>query len=178
MLEGLQNAEMEILYWIQDIFGCAFLDWFMPLVTSLGNGGIFWILLAVLLLCTKRYRVTGLMLGVSLLLGLIIGNLTLKPLIGRLRPFEVDSAISLLIEPPGDASFPSGHTLASFEGATVLMVKEKKLGIPALILAILIALSRLYLQVHFPTDVLFGMVLGIVNGLIAVKIVDKFLKTH
>lgn len=178
MLENLQHAELDILWWIRDVFGCAFLDWFMPLVTSLGNDGVFLVILTAALLCTKRYRRMGLMMGVSLILGLLIGNLALKLLIGRLRPFQVDEGISLLIQPPGDTSFPSGHTLAFFGGATVLMMQDRRLGIPAMILAVLVGFSRLYLQVHFPTDVLFGILLGIFNGFLAVKIVNKTLPVH
>lgn len=167
------TIDMAVLDIIRENLQCGFLDWLMPLISSLGNFGIFWILAAALLCSTKKYRKTGIMVALSLMLGFLIGNLTLKPLVGRLRPFEVDSGLTLLISPPGDASFPSGHTLASFEAATVLMIREKKtMGIPALILASLIGCSRLYLQVHFPTDVLFGALLGIVNGWIAVKCID------
>ena len=167
------TIDMAMLDVIRENLQCGFLDWFMPLVSSLGNFGIFWILVAAFLCSTKKYRKTGIMVAFSLILGLLIGNLTLKPLVGRLRPFEVDPGLTLLIPAPGDASFPSGHTLASFEAATVLMIREKKtMGIPALILASLIGCSRLYLQVHFPTDVLFGALLGVVNGWIAVKCID------
>lgn len=178
MLEGLQHAELDVLWWIRDVFGCDFLDWLMPLITSLGNSGSFLFLLTAALLCTKRYRRMGLMVGLSLLLELFIVNLTLKPLVGRLRPFQVDEGISLLIGPPGDASFPSGHTASFFGGATVLMMQDRRLGIPMLVLAVLVGFSRLYLQVHFPSDVLFGILLGIFNGFLSVKIVDQSLPVH
>lgn len=174
-MNGLQTLDFKILDWIQEVFRCDFLDTVMPYITSLGNGGIFWILVAVLLLTTKRYRRTGFMVALSLLLGAIVGNLTLKPLVGRIRPFDVDTTIELLIKAPTDASFPSGHTLASFETATVLMVRERRLGIPSSVLAFLIAFSRLYLYVHYPSDVLFGMILGTAIGLLAVKIIDLWL---
>ena len=173
-LSGIQRMDMQMLYWIAEHLRCAFLDWLMPLVSALGNYGILWILLAVILICTKRYRFTGIALGLSLLLGLLTGNLLLKPMVGRLRPFEVDESIALLISPPQDASFPSGHTLASFEAASVLMARHRRtLGPPVLVLAFLIAFSRLYLQVHFPSDVFFGMLLGFVNALIGLLLTNR-----
>ena len=100
----------------------------------------------------------------GMLIGLIIGNLLLKNLIARERPCWIDSEISMLIAIPKDYSFPSGHTLSSTISAVVLMRERKYFGIPAIILAILIAFSRMYLFVHFPTDILGGMLLGILIG--------------
>lgn len=173
MFDQLNLFEIGILDWIQDVFRCAFLDWFFPLVTKLGDHGLFWILLAVLLLCFKKTRATGCMMGAALLCGLVVGNMTMKPLFARIRPYEanVTGEIDLLVERLSDYSFPSGHTLASFEGATVLMIRDKRLGIPALVIAILVALSRLYLYVHYPTDVLTGAVLGILFGVFGVWVV-------
>ena len=133
--------------------------------THLGDGGILWIALAVILLCLPKYRKTGFAMSAALLMGLLICNLWLKPWIGRLRPFDYqlqcyNRLIHLLIEAPTDFSFPSGHTIASFEAATVLLIRPKKWGIMAMVLAALIAFSRLYLYVHYPTDVLFSIVLG------------------
>ena len=138
----------------------------MPIVTHLGDGGILWIALAVILLCLPKYRKTGFAMGAALLMGLLICNLWLKPMVGRLRPFDYQlqcygRLIPLLIEAPTDYSFPSGHTIASFEAATVLLIRHKKWGIGAMVLAALIAFSRLYLYVHYPTDVLASVVLGI-----------------
>ncbi len=171
--------ELKILDFIQENLKCGFLDWFMPLITRLGDGGVFWIVIAVVLLCFKKYRKTGAMMGVALLLGLLVGNLTLKPLIGRIRPYDMPGTdIDLLVEGLRDKSFPSGHTLASFEGAVVLLLNDKRLGIPAIIIAGLVALSRLYLYVHYPTDVLAGMVLGTIFAFIAVFIVNKAIKVY
>ncbi|MBQ4120258.1 MAG: phosphatase PAP2 family protein [Clostridia bacterium] len=170
----MNEFELKILDFIAEHFKCGFLDFFMPLVTKLGDGGIFWIIVALVLICTKKYRKTGIMVGVALLIGLLIGNLTLKPLIARVRPYDMPNVdIKLLVEKLSDKSFPSGHTLASFEAATVLMIRDKKLGIPALVLAFIIAFSRLYLYVHYPTDVLAGAVLGVLFGVLACFIVNK-----
>ena len=97
---------------------------------------------------------------VSMACGVIIGNGILKNLVRRSRPCWIDTTIPLLIANPTDFSFPSGHTLASFEAAVMIFLHNKKFGIPALLLAMLIGFSRLYLFVHFPTDVLGGAILG------------------
>ena len=145
---------------------CPFLDSVMPAITFLGNSGWIWIVTAIVLLCIPQYRKTGLTVGLALLTGLVVCNLVLKPLVGRIRPFDYQlqcyrRVIPLLIEAPTDFSFPSGHTIASFEAATVLLIRHKKWGIGAMVLAALIAFSRLYLYVHYPTDVLASIVLGI-----------------
>ena len=172
-------SELKILDYIQEHFKCGFLDWFMPLVTRLGDKGIFWIAVALILIITKKYRKTGIMMGVALLLGLIVGNATLKPLVARTRPYDMPGVeIDLLVDRLHDFSFPSGHSLACFEAATVLMIREKKFGIPALVIAILVALSRLYLYVHYPTDVLAGTLLGIAFGFLAVYIVNTAVKIY
>ena len=158
------NFDLPILDWIAEHLWCPFGDAVMPLITHLGDGGILWIGLALLFLCLPKYRQTGFAMALALLTGLLVCNLWLKPVIGRLRPFEYQQmygrVITLLIAAPTDPSFPSGHTIASFEAATVLLLRHRKWSIPAMLLAVLIAFSRLYLYVHYPTDVLAAMVLG------------------
>ena len=144
----------------------------MPLITVLGDAGIFWIAVSAIFLFIPKYRKVGLGMGIAMAMGLLICNLWLKPWIGRLRPFDYqlqcyNRLIPLLIEAPTDYSFPSGHTIASFEAATVLMIRHKKWGIMAMVLAGLSAFSRLYLYVHYPTDVLSSIVLGTTIGIIA-----------
>lgn len=153
--------EFHFLDQIQHSVQSPFLDWFMPFVSSLADKGFIWIVLTVVLLCLPGYRRAGQTCAVSLLIMLLFGNLFLKPLVGRIRPFDVNTAIALLIEAPTDFSFPSGHTFASFACSVALFLESKKLGLPALVLAVLIAFSRLYLYVHYPTDVLAGLLLGI-----------------
>lgn len=144
----------------------------MPVITHLGAGGILWIAVAAALLCVRKYRKNGCMLAVSLLLCLLIGNLLLKPLIGRVRPYDVNTLIELLIAELSDASFPSGHTMAAFAAATVLLYTNRRFGIPAVILAVLIGFSRLYLYVHYPSDVLAGLLLGVLFGILAIALVN------
>ena len=135
-MEMLSMQELGILDFIQEHFRCGFLDWFFPTITKLGDSGIFWILLAVIFLLFRKTRKTGLMMGVALLCGQIVGNLTLKPLIHRIRPYDLNPEAILLIDSLSDFSFPSGHTLSSFEGATVLMIRDKRFGIPAMVIAV------------------------------------------
>ena len=172
----MNEFEIKILDFIRERFACPFLDAVMPLITSLANGGIIWIIAAVLLLIFKKSRKTGFSVALALITGLIIGNLILKNLVGRIRPYEFNEGVEILVARLSDYSFPSGHTLASFEAATVLMIRDKRLGIPALILAVIIAFSRLYLYVHYPTDVLAGIIIGVIIGFFACKAVDLLYK--
>lgn len=140
------------------------MDSFMVTVTHLGDAGIVWITLGFILCICRKTRVCGILLLTGLLIGLLLGNVALKNIIARDRPCWIREMTDLLIAVPKDYSFPSGHTLSSFIAATVLFHCDKRWGIPAYILAALIAFSRLYLFVHFPTDVLAGMILGIIIG--------------
>ena len=171
------HFDLPILDWIADHLWCPFLDAVMPVITLLGDGGILWILLALALLCIPKTRRTGAAMGIALLMGLIVCNLALKPLVGRMRPFDYQllqgHVIPLLIEAPRDFSFPSGHTIASFEAATVLLLCHRKWGICAAVLAVLIAFSRLYLYVHYPTDVIVSVVLGIGIAYFAIILTTK-----
>ena len=176
------SFDLPILDWIQENLKNAFLDVVMPIITMFGDGGIFWIACAVILLCIPKTRKTGLGMGFALIMGLIVCYVTLKPLVGRIRPYDFQEqlgvVIPLLTERMHDYSFPSGHTIASFEAATVLLINNKKLGIPAMILAVLIAFSRLYLYVHYPTDVIFSVFAGILfaflGNWLAGKVMARF----
>ena len=173
-----QHFDLPILDWIAENLRCCLLDKVMPAITFLGDGGIIWIAIAVVMLIFPKTRKAGLSMGAALLMGLVVCNLIMKPGFARIRPYDYQLAefgreIPLLIDAPHDFSFPSGHTIASFEGATVLFWYNKKLGIPALILASLIAFSRLYLYVHYPTDVLSAIILGIGFGILGTLLVKK-----
>ena len=173
-----EQFDLPILRWIAAHLHSPFGDAIMPAVTFLGDGGWIWIVLALALLCIPQYRKTGLTMATALLMGLVVCNLILKPLVGRMRPFDYEflhfgNLIQLLIEAPTDFSFPSGHTIASVEAAAVLLLHDKRLGIPASILAFLIACSRLYLYVHYPTDVLASVALGIGIAYLANRFINK-----
>ena len=160
---ALLELEFSILYFIQGLH-TPFLDRFMTAVTSLGDKGWFFIVLGIILFCFKRTRKMGAAVLLSLAAGGLIGNVVLKNLVMRDRPCWIDESVRLLIQNPKDFSFPSGHTLASFETAVSIFLYNRKWGVPVIVLASVIALSRLYLFVHFPTDVLSGMALGIFIG--------------
>ena len=163
MLTFIQNTDWAILHAIHDVFSCRVLDFIIPKLTVLGNGGALWIISGVLLLLTKKYRKYGVLLLSSLAVGALIGNLLLKNIVARLRPFQQESAVLLIGEPTG-YSFPSGHTLTSVIGAIVLAFADRRFGYVAIPLAVLIAFSRLYLFVHFPSDVFAAALLGLAIG--------------
>ena len=169
--------DLPILEWIQANLQSPFLDKFMPFITAFGNGGIFWIACSVLLMFIPKTRRTGFGMAFALTMGLVVCNMILKPGVARIRPYDLQETlgvtIDLLIKRSHDFSFPSGHTIASFEACTVLMLGNKKLGIPATVLAILIAFSRLYLYVHYPTDVITSIVLGTIFGIIGWALAKK-----
>ena len=167
---------MILLDQIQQYLANDFLNLLLPRVSSLGDAGLIWIVLSVLLLLFPKTRKAGLASGIALLFMLVTGNMILKPLVARLRPFAVNTAVELLIPPPTDFSFPSGHTYASFASASAIFRNSRRIGIPALILASLIAFSRLYLYVHYPTDVLFGILLGILAGWIGNRLSERLLR--
>ncbi len=166
-MDAIYSFDYSILNYLNEHFHNAFFDGFFSIITHLADAGWFWIALAALLLCFKKTRKTGCVMGAALLMGVIFGNGILKPLIHRVRPYDnaawspAVTRATLLISPPSDYSFPSGHTLASFEGAFGIFLCNKKWGAPALVLAVLIAFSRLYFYIHYPTDVIGGMILGI-----------------
>ncbi len=169
------DLELQILHWFQSLH-TPIMDKLMVAFTMLGEAGAVWIALAIILLCTKKYRMCGATMAVSLILSLIFCNGIMKPIIHRSRPFWIDETLcaNLLVAQPTDFSFPSGHTSASFSAAVALFTRNKKLGIPAIVLAILISVSRLYIGVHFPTDVLVSVVLGTIYGILA-NLIVKFL---
>ena len=168
-LQSVQNLDGEILLQIQQHLRTDMLTPFMKSVTFLGNGGWFWILCAVVLLAVPKTRKTGYAAVLSLIFGVIVTNLLLKNIVARPRPFAEIEALIPLIAKPTDFSFPSGHTTASFAVALVMLrMLPKKIGIPAVVLSALVAFSRLYLGVHYPTDVLTGFVVALVGSSLAV----------
>ena len=166
--------EVSILVWIQEHLRVPGLNGVMRLITTLGNGGIFWIVLTVLMLAFRKSRRTGIQCAVSMLLAMLVVNVTIKPLAARIRPYDLAEGLSILISRPHDFSFPSGHASNSLSCAWVMLrTLPKKYGVPAFVLAVLIALSRLYVGVHFPTDVLAGAAIGIALAEIAMLIFRK-----
>ena len=169
----ITETELLILDFIRDHLSCKFLDFIVPKFTSLGNAGLCWIVLAVVFMFFKRYRRCGILMITGLLLGVILGNGILKNVIARERPCWINSNVQLLISNPTDYSFPSGHTLSSFVSATVILINHRKFGIFAMIFATLMGLSRIYLYVHFISDVIFGAALGMLLAYLVCKFSKK-----
>ena len=170
------NIELKILDWFQTLH-TPVLDKFMTSVTKLGNAGIFWIILTVLFLLIPKMRKTGVVMAAALIIDLLLCNVLLKNLVARTRPYDVNTGIQLLVAKLRDYSFPSGHTAASFASVTALYLSgERRIWIIALVISCLIAVSRLYLYVHYPTDVLGGIIFGCLSGWIGyhiIKFVEK-----
>lgn len=156
--------ELAILDFIQSNLRCGIMDSVMTFITGLGDSGKIWIACTLLLLLIPKTRKAGLAMGIALALEIVCCNVILKPFVARIRPCDVNTAVQLLIERPIDYSFPSGHTASSFAAASALYFSRKKLWIPAAVLAGMIGFSRLYLYVHYPTDVLAGALIGIMMG--------------
>lgn len=167
----LNLFEIGILDFIQQHLRTPVGDAVMPVVTVLGNGGIFWICMTLALLIYPKTRRLGLVCAVSLIVDVALCNGLIKNLVARTRPYVVNPDIALLVPRPGEFSFPSGHAAASFAVVGALFFNKSKLWIPAGILALIIAFSRLYLYVHYPTDVIAGMLFGILFGYLGTLIV-------
>lgn len=163
--------ELSILHYIQTLHNSV-LDKIMVFVSTISNHGDIWILAAAIMLCFKKGRKCGIATSISLLMALLIGNVFLKNFISRDRPSWIDNSVILLISNPTDFSFPSGHTFSSFAAAVTIFIFHRKPGIPAVILAFTIAFSRLYLFVHYPSDVLAGMILGTITAVISYRLVN------
>lgn len=173
-MEALFQLDGNILLWIQEYIRNDFLTPIFKFITSLGDGGIIWILISIVLLFFKKYRKVGVMVDLSLLGSLLFNNTIVKNIVCRTRPYKMIDTLTILIPEPGEFSFPSGHTSSSFAAGVVLfLMLPRKYGVPALILAFLIGISRLYVGVHYPTDVLGGMVMGTLIAVCVVKIGEK-----
>lgn len=166
------GLDREILLWVQTALRHEALTPFFIVLTRLGDSAIVWILIAAGLFVAglfagKKTKTAGGMALCSLGTTFIINNVMLKNLVGRVRPYEVIQGLECLIEKQSDFSFPSGHTGSSFAAAVILLCcLPKKYGVPAMVLAVLISFSRMYLGVHYLTDVLCGGMIGTMVALI------------
>lgn len=167
--------EFDILYAIQGM-RTPTLDRIMAALSDLGNLGLFWIAVGAFLLIFRKYRKCGAQSLVAMAITFVIGNLILKNIFRRPRPCQVDTAIDLLVKIPFDYSFPSGHTMNAFTCALTLLIYDKKIGIPAVVLATAIAFSRLYNFMHFPTDVFGGFVIAVCSVILTNYLFNRFSK--
>ena len=189
-MEALIQFESGILLWIQEYLRSDVLDPIVKFITHSGDHGYLWIALLLILLCIPKTRKAALIGAATLILTYIVTNLCLKPLIGRTRPYEVIEGLTRIIEKQSDRSFPSGHTANSMAvGVSLWLVSRKyslmndsKLYFPkaagwvVLVWSVLVGLSRLYVGVHYPTDVLGGAIIAILNALFVFGVYKKLYK--
>lgn len=176
-MNAIFNFDAAILLWLQNSFRNPILNPIMIFITHLGDKGLFWIALTLLMLGFRKTRKVGVASMISMVIGLIVVNIVLKNWVARVRPYELIEGLNLMIEKQHDFSFPSGHATNSLACAWVMFrMMDKKFGIPALVMALLISFSRLYVAVHYPTDVFAGIVVGIVAAELAMIIVDALKK--
>ncbi len=174
ILQTITNLDYQILIWIQQNLRSDMATDFWESMTDMGTAGIFWLAIAAVLLMRKKTRLVGAAASLALFLDVVLTNGILKLLVGRPRPFLTDTDIIPLIPPPAGFSFPSGHSVSSFAVAFVLyQMLPKRFGIPAVVIAVLIALSRLYLGVHYPSDVLAGLFIGFAISKAAIWLAQK-----
>jgi undecaprenyl-diphosphatase len=159
-MSSITAWDLAILQFIQQGRN-AFLDTVLPMVTHLADKGMIWIVLGMVLLCFRKTRTCGICVLICLLVDCILGERILKHIFCRQRPCVIQPISDMLIAAPHSYSFPSGHTASSFTAATAIFLCHKRAGAVALCAAAIIGFSRLYLYVHFPTDVLCGALLGI-----------------
>lgn len=175
MFEALSRLEGPFLLWVQEAVRTPVADALMIFYTGLGDHGILWIALCLLLLCFPKTRKAGIAGGLALLFSFLLVNVTIKPLVARPRPWLVVEGLVNLVWEGAYTSFPSGHTSSSFAAAWALYrtLPCRTAGVAALAAAALMGLSRLYLGVHFPSDVLFGALVGVLCGELARRLVQR-----
>jgi undecaprenyl-diphosphatase len=186
----LLSIDADILVFLQEHVRNPILNPFFILITHLGDAGIFWILLTLVMLCFKKTRRPALYSVGALLLSVLINNAILKNAVARIRPYEVIEGLKLIepcklfgiitlsVKKATDFSFPSGHTAASFASAIAMYryMPKKWMSVSLIILAALISFSRLYIGIHYPTDVLGGFISGLLIGIVVNVVGDKIYK--
>lgn len=173
-MDWITQVDLSILHMIVQYLHAPWLDLGMAWFTKLGNSGAIWLALGIGLSLTKEYRTVGMAMLLALVMGMVICHFAIKPMVGRLRPFLVDPSFHLVIKPPTGYSFPSGHTWSSFAAVAVAMMHRLKGRYIILLAAVVMAFSRLYLTVHYPTDILGGIIIGLFLGYISVKLVEYY----
>lgn len=171
-MEAIQNFDFFVLNGLQELLQCSFLDTVVPILTHLGHG-VVWAIFGLIFLFMKKYRFNGICIISALVATVIISEFIIKPLFLRERPYMLNPDFVLLIPEPSGTSFPSSHTSTSFASALQFFGINRKAGIAAMIFAAVVAFTRLYLYVHFPTDILGGIILGIIMGFATIIVGKK-----
>lgn len=172
----MAQADLGILLWIQEHMQAGWMNGIMKFLSLLGENGMIWIVLFFVLIAIRGTRRTGFAVGMALLLMLVLGNICIKNIVARPRPFQMYDAVQIIVKSPTGYSFPSGHTACSFAAVFALVFAGSRMWKWALPLAVLIAFSRLYLFVHFPTDILGGIALGLLCGWLGARIVRTIME--
>lgn len=173
----IQEWDAGVLLWIQENMRTDLMTAIMRGITRLGDNGCLWIVLAIVLLVVGKTRRVGAASALSLLLTYLVVNLGIKNIVARIRPYEVIEGLNRLVPAEDSFSFPSGHSAHAFAvGLVVFFMLPKKIGVPTLVLAFFISISRMYVGVHYPTDVLVGMLIGSAFACLSVWIVGQILK--
>lgn len=162
MTDFITNIDFSILYWIQDNLRNSFMDFVMPLFSNLQDGGLIWISIAVVMLFFKRTRYCGIAVLLAMGIDTLITEYGIKNVVCRVRPCNLVDDVNMLVKKPTSYSFPSNHSASAFAGAVAVMltIKKKAWTIPAFVFSGIIAFSRMYVFVHFPSDVFAGILLG------------------
>lgn len=176
MYEKILEFDFSVLDFIQSNFANSYMDAVMKVVSS-SYFFALWIVIGIILIFIKKQRLNGISLLCSLSITILLTEFVLKLIFMRERPFLLNETHALIIAPPFGTSFPSSHTALSFTAAVVLLRVSKPIGISAIAFAALVGFSRMYLYVHFPTDVIAGAIVGTAASILSVfavgKIADK-----
>lgn len=184
LFESFLEFDLQVFQWVANLYN-PILDKIMVLITYSGEAGAIFIVISAILLFNKKYRKIGFCMLISMLIMLIFNNLILKEIFERSRPFNLELTWWVeeyvypnLVSYPSSFSFPSGHTSSAFAAAIACLWYNKKIGIPVTIFAFIMGFSRIYVGVHYFSDVVFGIIVGIICALAGVLVskycFDKF----
>lgn len=174
-LEFINRIDEIIITFIEKNMHCTWMDTIIPVITSLG-GFIIWFIIAIIFMFFKRYRKYGIVILITVGVCALLGDVFIKHIVRRIRPCYVYENLNMLVQMPSTYSFPSGHSMKSFASAVIVSKADKKFMIPSFIVAFATAFSRVYLYVHYFSDVFVGSILGIICALCIHKLLIENIK--